>query len=106
MIFTLSPAAVSSCAAWIAPAWMLFQNSCVVPFGITASVYVFPPAEAAPVDFCFEPESVQAAAPSSTHITAAESRVIRNEDLQRMKSVWGAPTIGENLQAGPAEQQS
>ena len=30
------PWAESSRAAWIAPAWMLFQNSCVVPLGMTA----------------------------------------------------------------------
>jgi hypothetical protein len=85
---------------------MLFQNSCVVPFGITASVYVFPSAEAAPVDFCFEPESLQAAAPSRTSATAAESRVILNESLQRVEVRVGAPTIGENLQAGRTEHQS
>ena len=44
-----SPAAVSSCAACTAPAWMLFQNSCVVPFGMTAIVSAFFAADASPV---------------------------------------------------------
>ena len=35
MIFTGWPAATSSCSALRAPAWIDFQNSCVVPFGIT-----------------------------------------------------------------------
>ena len=85
---------------------MLFQNSWVVPFGMTARVYVLcPPAAAAPVSF-FEAESLQAAAPRSTNRTAAENRVVLNESLQRVEVRVGAPTIGENLQAGRTEQQS
>jgi hypothetical protein len=37
MIVTGVPAAFSSRSAFTAPAWMAFQNSCVVPFGMTAS---------------------------------------------------------------------
>src|SRR5690242_16419793 len=95
MIFTLSPAASSSCAAWIAPAWMLFQNSWVVPFGTTASVYVLcPPADAVPESCFFEAESLQAAAPSSTNRTAAESRGVLNEGLQRVEVRVGARRSG------------
>jgi len=54
----------------------------------------------------FEPESLQAAAPRSMNVTAAESRVILNEGLQRVEVRVGAPTIGENLQVGTTEQQS
>ena len=35
MIVTGVPAAFSSRSAFTAPAWMAFQNSCVVPFGMT-----------------------------------------------------------------------
>src|SRR4051794_41088874 len=98
MMRTLSPEALSSWAACTAPAWMLLQNSCVVPFGITARVRVLPaPAAAAPESFFFEPASLQAVAPSSTNSTAAESRVILNEGLQRVEVRVGAPAIGENL---------
>ena len=36
MTCTLVPAAFSSSSAFLAPAWMDFQNSCVVPLGMTA----------------------------------------------------------------------
>ena len=87
MILTVSPFAVSSCAACIAPAWMVFQNSCVVPFGMTAMVNVLP-----------APPWRRRRAPSSRHrrhhctrqppgrcsrAAAAERRVVRNESLQR-----------------------
>jgi len=42
----------------------------------------------------------------SMNNAAAESRVILNEGLQRVEVRVGAPTIGENLQSGPTEQQS
>jgi len=61
MMFTESPATVSSCDAWIAPAWMLFQNSCDVPLGTTAMVIVLPEV-AAPFAASFFPEQAAAAA--------------------------------------------
>src|SRR4051812_42705 len=86
MILTVSPAAVSSCAACIAPAWMARQNSCVVPFGTTAMVYDLPVLLLAPVEGCFEPASLpplHAAAASATRsATTAERRVVVNESLQ------------------------
>ena len=42
------PAALSSRSALTAPAWIDFQNSCVVPFGITAIDSAFPPLPALP----------------------------------------------------------
>ena len=36
---TFTPLASNSCAAFTAPAWMAFQNSCVVPLGTTPIEY-------------------------------------------------------------------
>src|SRR4051812_21835747 len=55
MMFTLIPCVASSCCALMAPALIDFQNSWVVPFGITAiwSVVVGEPAAAAGVALSF-----------------------------------------------------
>src|SRR4051812_27095653 len=95
MMRTLSPEALSSWAACTAPAWMLFQNSCVVPFGITARVSVLPAPDAAAPEPFFEPASPQAAAPRSTNSTVAESRVVRNAGLQGVEVRWVQRRAGE-----------
>src|ERR1041385_2167223 len=55
MMSTLVPCPVSSRWAFTAPAWMDFQNSCVVPFGMTAIVKVLPS------DFFPQPASAMSA---------------------------------------------
>src|SRR5688572_17988175 len=66
---------------------MVFQNSCVVPLGMTAIVSVLPAPPAAPAAGSFEPESPPplhaAVARAMTRMAAAERRVVRNESLQR-----------------------
>src|SRR5260221_8942789 len=47
MMCTESPVALNSWAACTAPAWMLLQNSCVVPLGTTAMVSDLPAPDAA-----------------------------------------------------------
>ena len=71
-----------SCAALLAPAWIDFQNSCVVPLGMTAMVLVPPEAAGAPddPDACVEavpPEGVEellsqpASTATSEHTTSS-----------------------------------
>src|SRR5438034_2414424 len=60
MIVTGCPCADSSREAWTAPAWMLLQNSCVVPLGITAIVR----------PLAREPDLLQAAMQSAVARTA------------------------------------
>src|SRR5829696_3690826 len=66
---------------------MVFQNSCVVPFGTTAMVNVFPALSLAPAAGCLDPASPPplhaAAARAKNSAAAAERRVVVNESLQR-----------------------
>src|SRR5436190_18338269 len=64
---------------------MVFQNSCVVPFGTTAMVNVLPALPLAPAAGCFEPASappLHAAASAISTAAVPERRVVVNESLQ------------------------
>src|SRR3978361_2313155 len=84
---------------------MLFQNSCVVPFGITASVMVLPGAPAAAV--FFEPASPQPSAARTMSVATAERRSVVNEGLRKIdvprRSTMRRPP---NVQTGRAMHQS
>src|SRR5215217_593573 len=76
---------------------MVRQNSCVVPFGITASVIALPAAPPAPAEGCFDPASpppLQADAASARSSAAiAGRRVVLNVSLQRVEGIrrnWGS----------------
>jgi hypothetical protein len=82
---------------------MLRQNSCVVPFGMTAIVRAFP----APPAASFDPLSRQAVRESASVSEATASRDLFNGALLRHRVDERAPVDGQrNVRVGRSSQQS
>src|SRR5258708_6681484 len=103
MMCTESPVALSSCAACTAPAWMLLQNSCVVPFGTTAMVSDLPAPDAAGLSDFAQAASANARRNARVFIGCSTSEIRGLMAVSRQHDSLDA--IGGTVIAGKARRR-